>query len=37
MCELSEERKRFRGGGTLWEYFEFFQPFFMMFLFSNYP
>ena len=28
MCELSEERKRFRGGGTLWEYFEFFQPFF---------
>ena len=28
MCELSEERKRIRGGGTLWEYFEFFQPFF---------
>ena len=30
MCEMSERssRKRFRGGGTAWKYFEFFQPFF---------
>ena len=32
MCELSERssRKRFRGGGTAWEYFEFFNPFLLI-------